>query len=217
MGTRWVCLDVGETLIDETRVFATWADVLGVPRCTLAAVLGGMIAQGRDHLAMFELLHEVLGAPPHADRHAEVEARYGGFRAEDLYADALPALTALTGAGYRVAIVANQPVRRHEQLVALGVDPEVMAMSEALGVAKPDPAFYAAALRLMGDPDPARVAYVGDRVDNDVLPAAAAGLRPVWLRRGPWGLLGEDTTGAAALEVRSLAELVERVGAAFGP
>jgi len=26
-----LCLDVGETLIDETRVWSTWADLLGVP------------------------------------------------------------------------------------------------------------------------------------------------------------------------------------------
>lgn len=214
---RWVCLDVGETLVDETRVFATWADVIGVPRFTLAAVMGGMVARGADHLDTFGLLEDVLGTPPHRDHRAEVEARYGGFRAEDLYPDALPALAALTATGYRVAIVANQPAARHEQLVALGIDPEVMAMSEALGVAKPDPAFFAAALRLMGDPDPGDVAYVGDRVDNDVLPATAAGLRAVWLRRGPWGLLGEDATGAAALEVRSLTELVGTVDAAFGP
>lgn len=214
---RWVCLDVGETLVDETRVFATWAAVLGVPPFTLAGAMGGVIARGRTYLDAFRLVHEVLGVPAHDRVHAEVEARYGGFRADDLYPDAKPALAALTAAGYRVAVVANQPAVRHQQLVALGIDPEVMAMSDAMGVAKPDPAFYAAALRMMGDPDPADVAYVGDRVDNDIVPAAAAGLRPVWLRRGPWGLLGEDTTGAAVLEVRSLTELVDRVGAAFSP
>lgn len=31
---RWVALDIGETLIDETRVWGTWAEVLGVPRLT---------------------------------------------------------------------------------------------------------------------------------------------------------------------------------------
>ncbi len=44
---RWVCLDVGETLIDETRVWSTWADVLGVPRLTFMAALGAAIARGR--------------------------------------------------------------------------------------------------------------------------------------------------------------------------
>ena len=36
---------------------------------------------------------------------------------------------------------------------------------------------------------PGEVAYVGDRVDNDVLPAAAAGLVAIHVRRGPWGRL----------------------------
>jgi FMN phosphatase YigB (HAD superfamily) len=92
-----------------------------------------------------------------------------------------------------------------------------MGMSASMGVSKPDPAFFAAALALMGDPDPADVAYVGDRVDNDVRPAAAAGLRAVWLRRGPWGFLSTDDEGVASLEVRSLDELVARADEPFGP
>ena len=47
----------------------------------------------------------------------------------------------------------------------------------------------AVALGLLGDPDPGDVAYVGDRVDNDVVPSSAAGMRAVWLRRGPWGIV----------------------------
>ena len=62
-------------------------------------------------------------------------------------------------------------------------------MSDAMGVGKPDRAFFDRTLELIGSPDPGFVAYVGDRVDNDVLPAVAAGMRAVWLRRGPWGLL----------------------------
>ena len=46
---------------------------------------------------------------------------------------------------------------------------------------------------------------MGDRVDNDVLPALDAGLVAVHVRRGPWGLLHE--TPAGAHQVRSLAEL----------
>lgn len=204
---RWVCLDVGETLIDETRVFATWADVLGIPRFTLAAVLGGVVGRGEDFLTAFR----ALGIPD-ALRHAdEVERIYGGFSMEDLYPDALPCLKGLEAAGYRVAVIANQPARRDAELRALGIAPPVMAMSEAIGVRKPDRTFFTTALRLMGDPHPSEVVYVGDRIDNDVLPAAAAGLRPVWLRRGPWGYLQEDARGTAALHVRSLDELLERI------
>ena len=211
---RWVVLDVGETLIDETRIFRTWADVLGIPQFTLMAVLGGSISneeRPEDWRRFFEMLQQ----PEWRDRQPEVEERFGGFRAEDLYPDALRALAGLKAAGYRVAITANQPARRDAELRALGVDVDVMAMSEAMGVSKPDPAFFARTLELLGTPAPASVAYVGDRVDNDVRPSAVAGMRAVWIRRGPWGYLHEDTTGAAHLVVRTLDELVERVAEAW--
>ena len=211
---RWVVLDVGETLIDETRIFRTWAEVLGIPQFTLMAVLGGSIAneeRPEDWRRFFEMLQQ----PEWRDRQPEVEERFGGFRAEDLYPDALRALAGLKAAGYRVAITANQPARRDAELRALGVDVDVMAMSEAMGVSKPDPAFFARTLELIGTPAPASVAYVGDRVDNDVRPSAAAGMRAVWIRRGPWGYLHEDRSGAAALVVRSLDELVERIEEAW--
>ena len=214
MTDRWVVLDVGETLIDETRIFRTWAEVLGIPQFTLMAVLGGSIAQEEkpeDWRRFFELLQQ----PEWRDRQPEVEERFGGFRDEDLYADALRGLQGLAAKGYRLAITANQPARRHDELRALGVDVEVMAMSEAMRVSKPDPAFFARTLELIGSPDPSSVAYVGDRVDNDVRPSHAAGMRAVWIRRGPWGYLHEDTDGAADLVVWSLDELVERIDEAF--
>lgn len=208
---RWVCLDVGETLIDETRVWSTWALAVGVPPLTLHAAVGAAIARGGfDHDAF-----ALLGIDGWRERVAEVERRCGPFRAADLYPDALPALRGLQAAGYRVAVVGNQPARRAAELEALGVDVEVMAMSEALGAAKPDQAFFDRALDLLGLPDRAAVAYVGDRVDNDVRPAAEAGLRAVWLQRGPWGTLQADSGRHATLVVGSLAELVDRIGEAF--
>ena len=209
---RWVCLDVGETLIDETRVWGTWADVLGVPRRTLFAAFREVVGRGSDHR---DVLDQLAG-PSWRERVDEVEALYGGFRADDLYPDALRAIAGLRASGYRVAVLGNQPASRAAQLEAIGVHADVLAMSEAIGVHKPDPAFFARALELMGDPPPGDVAYVGDRVDNDVRPAHAAGMRAVWIRRGPWGEEHEDANGAADLVVRSLDELVERIGEVWG-
>jgi len=204
---RWVILDVGETLIDETRVWATWADVLGVPHLTFFAALGAEVMGERDHRTLLEW----FGGPAWQDRAPEVEAAYGGFRKEDLYPDALSTVARLRAAGYRVAVLANQPAVRAAELEALGVQPDVMAMSELLGAHKPDPAFFVRALELLGHPPVSDVAYVGDRIDNDVRPARAAGMRAVWIRRGPWGVLHEDRDGAAHLVVRSLNELAERI------
>jgi len=119
----------------------------------------------------------------------------------------------LAAAGYRVAVIANQPGARSAELRALGFEPDVMAMSDEMRVSKPDPAFFARSLELMGGPDPDEVAYVGDRVDNDVLPAQASGIRAVWIRRGPWGLIHTLPDGVRpALVVHSLTELVDRIG-----
>ncbi|MGH2417341.1 MAG: HAD family hydrolase, partial [Candidatus Limnocylindria bacterium] len=153
MSDRWVCLDVGETLVDETRVFRTWAGIFGLPDFTLMAVLGGSITNASspdDWRRFFELLQQ----PEWRDHAPAFEERYGALRAEDLYPDAVRAVDGLRAAGYRVAVTANQPARRRAELAALGVDVEVMAMSEAMGVSKPEPAFFARTLELLGGPEP---------------------------------------------------------------
>jgi HAD superfamily hydrolase (TIGR01549 family) len=202
---RWVILDVGETLIDETRIWSTWADELEIPRLTFMAAMGAAIARGDD----FRVVFDVVGVPDWRERASAVELRHGGFSEADLYPDALDTMDAVRARGARVAIVANQPAIRAEQLRSIGVAPDVMAMSEALGVSKPDPAFFARALELIGNPSPADVAYVGDRVDNDVLPARRAGMRPVWLRRGPWGYIQSLPDVDGVLVIGTLTELVD--------
>ena len=202
---RWFCFDIGEVLVDETRVWSAWASVLGVSPFTVMAALGAAIDRGEDHASAFPR----LGFTDWARSEPAVQEAFGGIRAEDLYPDALPTLAHLRGAGYGVAVIGNQPARRRPELEALGVDVDVMVMSDELGVHKPAPAFFDAVIALLGA-DPRDIAYVGDRVDNDVLPAVRAGMRAVWLRRGPWGRLHVDTAGAAALVISDLAELTVR-------
>ncbi|HUP84009.1 MAG TPA: HAD-IIIA family hydrolase [Candidatus Limnocylindria bacterium] len=211
MGDRWVCLDVGETLIDETRVWTCWAEVLGITPLTFMASMGAVLAQGRQ----FDEVFAFVGVTDRDIHRAAFTAAYGGFQERDLYPDAKPALDALRGAGYRLAIIANQPAERLEELRFLGVRADVMGMSAEMGVHKPAPEFYAEALRRMNDPAPADVAYVGDRLDNDIHPAAAAGMRPVWIKRGPWAAITTDTPPAGTLVVDSLDELVKRIDEAW--
>lgn len=207
MAARWVALDVGETLVDETRVWSAWADALGIPRLTFMAALGAALARGRDFRDVFEIVRR----PDWRDLRPSVGQAYGSFVLEDLYPDALPTLDALRERGFQLAILANQPAQRTAELRALGAMVEVIAMSDELGVHKPDPEFYRRGLELMGGPDPRNVAYVGDRLDNDVLPAIAAGMRAVWLRRGPWGFIAEGPPPDGTLVVWSLSEMVGRL------
>ena len=55
-----VVLDVGETLIDETRIWSRWADRLGVSRFVMMGALGGMAALDRSHREAFELVRPGL-------------------------------------------------------------------------------------------------------------------------------------------------------------
>jgi len=183
-----VVLDIGEVVIDETRVWSVWAELLGVSPSTLMAVLGAAVSQGGDHHDAFPHVAPNVEWSELEDEH---EARYGGFRAEDVYPDVVPAFAALRALGLRVVLAGNQPGRRAAQLHALGLPVDDLVTSDELGVEKPDPAFFAAVLARLGVDDPSRVLYVGDRVDNDVLPASEAGLATCWLTRGPWGQLQE--------------------------
>lgn len=201
-----VVFDVGEVLIDETRVWAIWAELVGVSPLTFGAVLGAAVLQGEHVDAVFA---HVAPNVDWAELEDEHERRYGGFREEDLYPDVRPCLTELRAAGFTVVIAGNQPARRTAQLAALDLGVAACRTSEELGVSKPDAAFFTRVLELTGHEDPSRVLYVGDRVDNDVLPAAAVGIRTCWLRRGPWGQLQDlpDEAGEPDLVLEGLGEL----------
>ena len=181
-----VAFDIGEVLIDETRVWSLWAELVGVSPLTFAAAMGAAIVQGLDHEAAFDHLVPHIDWRDLADEH---ETRLGGLGASDLYDDVRQCCSELTEAGFRVIIAGNQPALRSGQLAALNLSCDAIITSEELAVAKPDPAFFTTLCNHMQIPEPADVLYVGDRVDNDVLPASVVGMRTCWLRRGPWGRL----------------------------
>ncbi|MEA2607152.1 MAG: hypothetical protein QOI00_1909 [Chloroflexota bacterium] len=214
MTLRAIVFDVGETLVDETRVWSAWADWLGIPRLTFLAVCGASIASGNlDHQAPLWLFR------PDLDLGEELRKREAAgvgdrITTDDLYPDAVPCLRSLHAAGYRIGVVGNQPARAEGALTALDLPLDFVASSESWGVEKPDPRFFeriAAELDLPA----AEIAYVGDRIDNDVRPAAAIGMQAIFVRRGPWAWIQSpvDDPPEAALTVSNLAELPAAIAA----
>jgi HAD superfamily hydrolase (TIGR01509 family) len=111
-------------------------------------------------------------------------ARYWSYPRSALEPDVLPTLERLR-ASYRLGVIANQPSVVRDAMRRDGIDAffDVWGISDDLGLEKPDPRLYERALaaaRVSGG----RSAMVGDRLDYDVRPAAAAGMRTVWLLRG---------------------------------
>ncbi|MFE2549764.1 HAD family hydrolase [Streptomyces sp. NPDC059355] len=207
---RTVVLDVGETLTRDDRYWASWADWLGVPRHTLSALVGAVVVDGRDNADALRLLR------PGIDISAEYEARHAAGRGErleeeDLYEDVRPALAALRAAGARVIVAGNQSRLAGDLLRALELPVDLVATSGEWDVAKPSSEFFDQVLRVSGAASEETL-YVGDHPQNDIYPAAAAGLRTAHLRRGPWGFWWADdprVRAAADWSVASLHDLVD--------
>ncbi|MEU6990513.1 HAD family hydrolase [Streptomyces sp. NPDC046465] len=206
---RTVAFDVGETLVRDDRSWASWADWLSVPRHTVSALVGAVVARGKDNAEALRLIR------PGIDVGAEYRAREEAGRGEDLnesdvYADVRPALGTLRARGVRVVIAGNQTVRAGELLHALRLPADLIATSGEWGVVKPSRAFFERLVTEAGGPAE-DILYVGDHPQNDVFPARAAGLRTAHLRRGPWGYLwAEDpeVITAADYRINSLMDLV---------
>jgi HAD superfamily hydrolase (TIGR01662 family) len=190
-----VFFDVGETLVNEEGYWRRVARAVGVPGHVLIAALGATIASGEHHRRIFDRLG--VEAP-------EISFVYGR---SELYPDARPCLARLQRDGFRVGIAGNQsePLERWARNADLPVD--VIGSSASWGAEKPSPAFFRRVIQEAGC-KPGEVAYVGDRVDNDVVPALDAGLVAVHVRRGPWGYLQRGAE-RAHIRLDSLAGLPE--------
>ncbi|GAA2006272.1 HAD family hydrolase [Nocardiopsis rhodophaea] len=194
--------DVGETLIDETRIFARWADRLGVPRLAFFGLMGGMLAQGRELMDVFRVVKPGfdLEAESAAWRAEEPDSLRESFDSDDLYPDVRPALAALRGMGLGVLIAGNQPLSAAPALAAMDLPVDQIHVSDAWGVAKPDPAFFTRVGEVAGV-DHNEILYVGDRIDNDVIPAQEAGMRAALIRRGMLGYLHAERSDAKRADV----------------
>jgi FMN phosphatase YigB (HAD superfamily) len=185
---------VGETLLNEERAWGALAKAAGIEPHVMWAGLGAMIARGEDHPRVYGILG-IERPPPGAVR----------WEDRDFYPDAKPALDRLRAAGYFVGVAGNVGWDIEPFLADSGVAVDFVATSHTLGVEKPSREFFERLIAAARVPA-GEVAYVGDRIDNDVVPAAAAGLLAVHIRRGPWGYL-QNGGAARHLRIESLDEL----------
>ncbi|WP_095849730.1 HAD family hydrolase [Streptomyces sp. Ag82_O1-15] len=192
-----IVFDVGETITRDDRYWASWADWLGIPRHTLSALVGAVVAQGRDNADALRL------ARPSIDISAEYQARETAGCGEsldetDLYDDVRPALAWLRKLGIRVIIAGNQTSRVGDLLRDLDLPVDLIVTSGEWGVAKPQPEFFERVLEV-AQAAPRETLYVGDHPANDLFPAKQAGLRAAHIRRGPWGHLWADDPDVVAV------------------
>ncbi|MGQ0838014.1 HAD family hydrolase [Actinokineospora sp.] len=203
--------DVGETIVEESREYGTWADWLGVPRHTFSAVFGAVIARGEDYRETFQYFKPGFDLAVERQRRADAGLPEG-FTEENIYPDARSCLKELRELGVRVGLAGNQTARAEAILKSMEFPVDVIGTSDGWGVEKPEPAFFARVIEEAGCPAGA-ILYVGDRLDNDVRPAQEAGLSTAMIKRGPWGYILRDeiVEGRCLFRLTSLAELPELV------
>ena len=127
---------------------------------------------------------------------------------ERLYPDARPCLNKLHQR-YFLGIIANQPPGTRERLHRHGILQffDLIVASAEEGLSKPNRRIFETALQKSGCASDQAV-MIGDRIDNDILPARQLGMHTVWVRQG-FGQYWKITNEAEKpdYQVDNLAEL----------
>ena len=172
---KWIFFDLGATLVDESDVYKS--------RCEFATRQLNI-----EPAEFMNMIYEQAKISPTPIRTAA--KAYGvtlpewDNSLEKLYESAPDVLSALHGK-YKLGIIANQSLGTQERIDNWGIGKYfdvVMASAEA-GCAKPDLKIFTAALNKAGCA-PADAVMIGDRLDNDIIPAKKLGMKTVWVRQG---------------------------------
>jgi len=198
-----VCFDVGYTLIDETRSWLAWAARLEVSPDRLFATLRETIELG-DPQPNRRALQKLRPDLDFESERAAIAGRPGAsiFVVDDIYSDARPSLLQLRAAGFRLGAAGNMVTDSERVLIRSGLPLDFVGSSERWGVAKP----LGDRIIEVAGAQPESIVYVGDRIDNDVIPARKAGMRTVLIRRGLWSGVHADKAQADA-SISALMEL----------
>ena len=199
-GVKWLFFDIGSTLVDETKVYDDIFQKI--------AVAGGVSVE--------EVKTRAIGFYKQNKRgHREVIRLLGvdypewSPLYEELYPDTMECLRILKKK-YKLGIIANQIPGAETRLEEMGIRRyfDVIVSSAEEGVAKPDPRIFNIALIRAGC-TPEQAVMIGDRIDNDIVPAKQMGMKTVWIRQGVgryWNIQGGSET--PGYEVNSLSELL---------
>ena len=199
-GVKWLFFDIGSTLVDETKVYDDIFHKI--------AVAGGVSVE--------EVKTRAIGFYKQNKRgHREVIRLLGvdypewSPLYEELYPDTMECLRILKKK-YKLGIIANQIPGAEKRLEEMGIRRyfDVIVSSAEEGVAKPDPRIFNIALIRAGC-TPEQAVMIGDRIDNDIVPAKQMGMKTVWIRQGVgryWNIQGDCET--PGYEVNNLSELL---------
>ena len=198
---EWIFFDIGSTLTDESKVYerrfkkiAELADVS--EEYVLKKVVEYCENNQKGDLAVIKLLG--------------VEKPVWEHQYEILYKDTEMCLKDLSQK-YKIGVIANQEFGTEKRLIDFGIRKyiDVIVASAEEGVAKPDKRIFEIALKKAGC-KAEKAVMVGDRIDNDIVPAKETGMKTIWIKQGMgkyWKISNEHEK--ADFVIDSLSELLD--------
>lgn len=175
---KWLFFDLGSTLVDESecervRIQNTVSGSQVSAEAFDRAYRQFCAQNLNGYACALEYFH--LSKAPWPD---ELEKLYSG----------VPEMLEGLSRRYALGIIANQKAGLTGRLDRFGIRKffQVIVGSGDVGAAKPDPEIFRYALRQAGC-NAGDAVMVGDRLDNDIIPAQRLGMRTVWVRQGYGG------------------------------
>lgn len=195
---RWIFFDIGSTLVDETDAYDHRAREM---------LLGTNISFEAFDAQRIAFAKQGLNGDSEAIKHFHLDKTPWPSHLEDLFSDAEAVLKTLFENGFHLGIIANQNPGTAGRLESWGLKHyfSVIAASAELGTAKPNPEIFLTAMDMAGC-TPEEAVMVGDRLDNDILPAKKLGMKTVWMRTG---LARYQKNTGADYVVDTLSELLD--------
>lgn len=198
---KWIFFDIGSTLIDESECY--W-----LRYCE--AVLGTDISPEEFEKKVIEYSEQNLKGDHEAVKYYGITLPPWHKEAEKPYSDAEFVLKQLHGKGYHLGIIANQCPGTKDRLSIWGLLKyfDIVLASAEEGISKPDTEMFNRALAI-AKCLPSNAVMIGDRLDNDIVPAKKIGMKTVWVKQGLGGLASvRSKNEQAEYEVENLSGLL---------
>ena len=197
----WLFFDVGSTLIDEQIAYNhRMQDIAEAANTTYQKVYETAVEFFKQNKKGDLETAKQLGVPL-PKWHTEDEI---------LYPDATQCLKNLCHK-YKIGIIANQELGTKDRLQQQGILQyiDLVIASAEEGVAKPDEKIFKIALERAACKS-GNAIMIGDRIDNDIIPAKNLGFHTIWIKQGfgqYWNITKEDDT--PDYTVQNLTELCD--------
>lgn len=174
---HYVFFDIGSTLVDERKAY---------DERTRAMIAESGISFEQFTAKRIFFSQKGLDGESEAVRFFNLTKTPWPSEYERLFPDAEKTLSYLKGKGYKLGIIANQLSGAKVRLKDFGILEyfETFAISSELGIQKPDERIFLWALKAFGCTAQDAV-MIGDRIDNDIIPAKRIGMKTVWINRNP--------------------------------